>query len=88
MQLQRSLVAIYSNTINAFLQVRKRLLNFQVTKNKNKFHSEDASNKNDFTQKTNELQMPVSPNYSTPKLPIVLCHGKLSYVDFFSFDVL
>nr|CAG8511186.1 8854_t:CDS:2 [Entrophospora candida] len=75
MQLQRSLTAIYVNTINTLLKVRKHLLDFQITKSKNKFHSKDVSNKNNFTQKINKLQMPVRPNYSAPKLPIVLCHG-------------
>ncbi|CAJ0864820.1 9706_t:CDS:2 [Entrophospora sp. SA101] len=79
MRFQKSLVAIYSNTVNAFLQVRERLFNFQVTKNKNKFHSEDASNKNNFTQRTNKLQTPVRPDYSAPKLPIVLCHGLFGF---------
>nr|CAG8469723.1 5944_t:CDS:2 [Entrophospora candida] len=79
MRFQKSLVAIYSNTVNAFLQVRERLFNFQVTKNKNKFHSEDASNKNNYTQRINKLQMPVRPDYSAPKLPIVLCHGLFGF---------
>ncbi|CAJ0844102.1 17396_t:CDS:2 [Entrophospora sp. SA101] len=79
MQLQRSLTAIYVNTINTFLKVRKHLLDFQITKSKNKFHSEDVSNKNNFTQKINKLQMPVRPNYSAPKLPIVLCHGLFGF---------